>query len=65
VWLYSNRYGNPANFGGGMWVFADAQKPGLTWGVCTPANVCEHGSFDWGSSGRRFKSCQPDQRTRR
>jgi hypothetical protein len=24
-----------------------------------------HPGSDWGSSGRRFKSCQPDQRTRR
>jgi hypothetical protein len=22
--------------------------------------MCEHAWFDWGSSGRRFKSCQPD-----
>ena len=24
----------------------------------------KRGSFDWGSSGRRFKSCQPDQDSR-
>src|SRR5262245_61228671 len=26
-------------------------------------HTCEHRYFDWGSSGRRFKSCQPDHRT--
>ena len=26
----------------------------------TAAHTCEHVSVDWGSSGRRFKSCQPD-----
>jgi len=26
----------------------------------TAAHMCEHVSYTWGSSGRRFKSCQPD-----
>ena len=39
---------------------ADVQKYHLTWEVRTPTHTCEHHSFDRGSSGRRFKSCQPD-----
>ena len=39
---------------------ADVQKYYLTWEVRTPTYTCEHHSLDWGSSARRFKSCQPD-----
>jgi hypothetical protein len=44
---------------GGMWAFAYVHEAGLTCENRTPTHVCEHASFDWGSSGRRFKSCQP------
>jgi hypothetical protein len=27
----------------------------------TPEHMCVHHSHSWGSSGRRFKSCQPDR----
>jgi hypothetical protein len=30
----------------------------------TPEHMCGRHFHSWGSSGRRFKSCQPDQRTR-
>ena len=49
-------YLNPANVrpcpGG-------AKRPNL-WGFLTPANVDGPYAYDWGSMGRRFKSCQPD-----
>jgi hypothetical protein len=32
-----------------------------TWAYGTPAELCERSRDSWGSSGRRFKSCQPDQ----
>ena len=37
----------------------------LTCGNWTPTHMCEHDYLNWGSSGRRFKSCQPDQDYRR
>jgi hypothetical protein len=57
---YSNRYSNPLKFG------AVCERPPtftkrLELRKLAPTHVCEHTSFDWGSSGRRFKSCQPDR----
>ena len=32
----------------------------LTWVYGMQWNICSHCPVPWGSSGRRFKSCQPD-----
>jgi len=48
-----------------MSAVAGVKQPALTCTNLSPASTDYPGALYWGSSGRRFKSCQPDTGQRR
>jgi len=47
-------------FLGCSWLSADVQTMPLSCSFWSPTDTGGHPTWIWGSSGRRFKSCQPD-----